>query len=399
MAEKTIGIDQLRVGMYVIGMDISWMKTPFLVHRLEIREPAHIAALRRSGAREVTIDTQRGKDVEPEPSMEAQAAPPLKIIQATSYQKELDQAKKIRSTTRKAMQKAFTLIQQDEELKESMLTPVIDQTVESLLRNSSALLSLAHQRNNGMYLINHCFNVMTLSLLMGQQLDFKDQALETLGMAGLLMDIGWIKLPLEQFMLGYSYTDEEYEAIRLHVDQGVSILEANHFSPEVVSLVEHHHERFDGSGYPSHIAGEQIPIASRILSLVDHFDSLVNGYYDSPSVIPAKALKIIYNRAQQGGHDLNLVQLLIHLVGVYPMSSAVLLNTGERGVVTRVNWKTPLMPRVKVFYNRAKSPLTKPYEVDLEKQFGHQETRAIEKIIDPGVKQEDPLGILHFDAE
>lgn len=393
MAVKEIDVQQLRIGMYIVGMDVSWLKTPFLVHRLELKDKNQIQSIINSGAKKITIDLDRGLDIdEPIPAI---PNVPASVREApTSFQAELGQAKKVRSATRKTMQRALGMIQQDEEFKASMLTPLIDETVSSLLRNSTALLALVHQRPQGMHLINHAFNCMTLSLLLGQQMQLTDQELESLGMAALLMDIGWVQLPMDWFALGHGYSDEEFDKIRGHVDTSVDILERGQFSTDVIHLVEHHHERFNGGGYPNGVAETGIPIGSQILSLVDHFDSQVNGYYDSPSVIPATAVRTIYGNAKNGGHPARLAQALVTILGIYPVSSAVLLNTGERGLVTRVNWKSPLQPRVKLLYNRTKQPLTKPFEIDLSNQHNADQERSIRSVIDPGNKAEDPQGLL-----
>ncbi len=393
MNTKTIAIEDLCIGMYVTGLDIAWLKTPFLVHRLEIKTQEQINAIRDSGAQFVTIDVSRSRNLAPTPApprVESTAAPP----ESTAYAAELGIAKKVRAATLKTLQRTLDIVQNKEQIAVGELHPLVDKTVASLLRNSSAMLTLVSQRPQGNFLLNHCCNSLTLALLLGQRLGLSPTELSHLGIAALTMDIGWIHLPSDWFALGHAYTEAEYDLVRQHLDYSVNILEQSGAELEVIDLVANHHERCNGEGYPAGISGDFVPFGSQILSVVDHFDSLVNGYYDSPSIIPATALRTLYGCARSGGHAPAIVQALISVLGIYPIGSAVLLNTGERAVVTRVNWKAPLLPRVRVMYNRAHQALTQPFELDLASPFARQEGRTIRSVIDPALKAEDPRGIL-----
>jgi HD-GYP domain-containing protein (c-di-GMP phosphodiesterase class II) len=395
MAKKHISIDQLVPGMHIVGLDIPWMKTPFLVHKMTVKNQEQVAKLRQSGVKVATIDTDKGIDVAVAEAAPTNAPSRREQLKPSSLNSEMQQAGRVRSVTRTTMQKALSLIQQDEPIKQSMITPLIDGAVDSLLRNSEALLILAHQRSKGMHLINHSFNCMSLAMLLAQQIGLPEQRIEWVGQAALLMDIGWIKIAAEYFTLGYPYTDEEYHAIQQHVGHSVEILDQGGFAPEVIGWINDHHERMDGEGYPAQLSGEEIPLESRILSLVDHFDSGVNGYYDSPADLPPEVLRDIYGKAKKGCHDTQVAESFVQMVGIYPISSGVLLNTGERAVVTRVNSGNPLKPRIKICYSKQLTALTQPIDLDLGKQ--QAEPRSVKRVIDPASRSEDPLGLLSIE--
>lgn len=227
-------------------------------------------------------------------------------------------------------------------------------------------------------------------------MDLNETELLWLGTAGLLMDIGWTKLPLDLFENISIYTEAEYSLIQKHVDYSVEILEKSGFEPEVVDLVVKHHERVDGSGYYAGYVGEEISLSSRILSLIDYYNSKINGYYNSPSAIPSTALQEVYQKAQKGSYDVELVELLIKMVGIYPVSSAVQLNTLEKGVVLKVNWRDALKPMITIYYNKNGLPLMKPMIIDLNKQLETQTQRSIKSVIDPRNPKHDPENLLVF---
>lgn len=119
------------------------------------------------------------------------------------------------------------------------------------------------------------------------------QAIEA---AALLHDMG--KLAVPEYILNKPgpLTPAEFERMKLHASVGADILSAIEFPYPVVPIVRHHHENWDGSGYPSGIAGADIPIGARILSVVDCFDALTSDRPYRPRLSDKDALKILHDR-------------------------------------------------------------------------------------------------------
>ncbi len=400
MAKEEIPITQLKVGMFVTALDVSWIKTPFLKHSLLIENEAQIIAIQACGATIVTIDPDKGvvpasAPTTAQPAIARPAASAsAKKPETTSLRQELDTAKQLRDSTRKMVQSVFSLARDGGVPRAEMISPFIDQTIDSLSRNSQALITLFLSKRPSSKLYNHAFNVMSMSLYIAQNIGYSIEDQRRIGLAALLMDIGWLKLPEKWFAFQTAYTDDEFASIKEHVDYSLQLLEKGDFDPEVYRIIAQHHERYDGSGYPAELRASQIHPMACILSLVDHFNSLSNGYYDKQPIIPARALQEVYKKATLSAHEHSLVQLLIRLVGVFPPSSAVLLNTGERGIITQVNWKAPLAPKVRILYNKAIMPLLRPFEVDLAKQENESVRREIRTVIDPSNPREDPANLL-----
>ena len=456
MAVKRISIDQLVPGMYLVGVDIPWIDTPFLRNKFLVKNTSVVAKLRSCGAAQVDIDTERGADVAPPPVAahdaptltgetvpavaEAAAAsseggavenapataspapspvPPAaeEPIQAPApspkpaprparaatvptapagYEEEMDRAKKIKGAGEKIMRKAFETVRTGGKIEESMFGALIEHTVGSTKRNSLAMLTMLHQQPNSQELIHHAFNQMSMAVLLGQKMGVEGDRMENLATAALLMDVGWIRLPRELMRQGHAYTDDEFNQVREHVKHSIDILDAGGFHDEVLQLVEHHHERADGTGYPEALAGDEIPVEAQILSLVNHFESNVHGLYDAAPVIPVTALRNIYTSGSEGGHDSQLTKQLISVVGIYPMSSAVELDSGERGVVVKVNWKQPMKPLVRVIYGKDRQPLLEPHDVDLAVENKSRAATKVAGVLDPRNTAVDPRGLLIF---
>ena len=397
MPQKEVLIDDVKVGMYLTDIDISWMKSPFFHHRFMISTKQQIDSLEKAGVKKITIDTDKSISRHPEDSSTPPQDTPRKVLKPSPFAKEVEAAKNIKNKAGKFLNKTIeSMVSGDGKIDTAELVSLVNNSSESLMRNAHALLSLFHIGDNMTELTSHCFSVMSLALILGQRMDLSDKELEDLGTAALLMDAGWSKLPNQLFTLPSEYSDDEYEQIQEHIDHSVKLLDDAGFNYDVTGLVVKHHERFDGSGYYSNYAGNEIPLMSQILSLADHYNSLIKGYYGTTSIIPAHALKQIYLKAKQGSHDIGLVELLIQVVGVYPLTSAVLLNTKEKAVVTKVNWRDGMSPTVRIFYDKNGVNRMKPVDVDLYNIKKQDNPRKILKIIDANIGQNDPANLLIY---
>src|SRR5262249_25924089 len=123
-----------------------------------------------------------------------------------------------------------------------------------------------------------------------------DTLLKAIEAAALLHDMG--KLAVPEYILNKpgKLTEAEFEKMKLHASVGADILSAIDFPYPVVPIVRHHHESWDGSGYPSGIKGTDIPIGARILAVVDCFDALTSDRPYRPKLPDAEALRLLKDR-------------------------------------------------------------------------------------------------------
>ena len=124
------------------------------------------------------------------------------------------------------------------------------------------------------YTRGHSDRVSEFSVLIGKYLGLPEPDLDTLRIGGLFHDIGKIGVPDAILQKDAKLTDDEYSQIKQHPNIGVHILSHAKIFQNILPIVEHHHERYDGKGYPSKLAGENIPYLARITSVADSFDAM-----------------------------------------------------------------------------------------------------------------------------
>ena len=126
------------------------------------------------------------------------------------------------------------------------------------------------------YTRGHSDRVSEYSVLIGEKLGLSEEELKTLKIGGLFHDIGKIGIPDKILLKTEKLTDDEYSEIKNHPSIGAHILGASSIFNNIIPIVKHHHERFDGRGYPSGLKGEDIPYMARIAALADTFDAMTS---------------------------------------------------------------------------------------------------------------------------
>ena len=126
------------------------------------------------------------------------------------------------------------------------------------------------------YTQEHIARVVAMSLAIGKRLSLSEEKLRTLEVGAALHDIGKIAIPDTVLNKPGKLTNEEFELIKEHAALGSDILQPVPFPPEVVEAVRHHHEKWDGTGYPDKLAGEKIPLMARIVAVADVYDALTS---------------------------------------------------------------------------------------------------------------------------
>lgn len=124
------------------------------------------------------------------------------------------------------------------------------------------------------YTRGHSDRVSEISVLIGEKLGLSDQDLRTLRIGGLFHDIGKIGVPDSILQKESKLTDDEYSEIKNHPAIGVHILSTATIFKDIIPIVKHHHEKYDGNGYPSRLKGGDIPYLARIATIADSFDAM-----------------------------------------------------------------------------------------------------------------------------
>lgn len=169
------------------------------------------------------------------------------------------------------------------------------------------------------YTESHSIRVRDLAGRLGEHLELGDRECEMIRTAGSLHDLGKIGVRDDILNKPGPLTEEEWEIMRRHPDIGAEMIAQHSALTEVAPLVRHHHERWDGSGYPQGLKGDYIPFGARILSVADSFDTITGPrLYRQSLMTPIEGVEDISRRA---GHwyDPNVVDALREIHGLKPL--------------------------------------------------------------------------------
>lgn len=136
----------------------------------------------------------------------------------------------------------------------------------------SALTSAIDAKDS--YTRGHSERVTELSVMLARKLGLADDEIEMIRLGGVLHDIGKIGIPEDILNKPGRLNKEEFEIIKSHPELGLRILGKVEFLEGVVPVIKHHHERYDGKGYPDELSGKDIPLLARVVSVVDTFDAM-----------------------------------------------------------------------------------------------------------------------------
>jgi diguanylate cyclase (GGDEF)-like protein/putative nucleotidyltransferase with HDIG domain len=141
------------------------------------------------------------------------------------------------------------------------------------------------------YTAGHSRRVQQLALAVGRELGLSREELELLGHAALFHDIGKLGIPDAILLKPGKLTEEEWVVMASHAEEGASIINRLGFLSDAVPAIRHHHERFDGGGYPHGLVGEDIPLGARIIHVADAFDSMLTTRVYRPARPAEEALE------------------------------------------------------------------------------------------------------------
>src|SRR6202158_1858747 len=191
------------------------------------------------------------------------------------------------------------------------------------------------------YTESHSIRVAELAGRLGDHLELGDRESELLRTAGSLHDLGKIGVRDDILNKPGPLTEEEWEIMRRHPDIGADMIAQHSALAEVAPLVRHHHERWDGSGYPAGLKGDVIPFGARILAVADSFDTITGTRLYRPSLMtPIEGVEDISRRANHW-YDPNVVDALREIHGLKPLEVVNRPEVPRRVTAIRVLRSSP----------------------------------------------------------
>ena len=181
-----------------------------------------------------------------------------------------------------------------EELSSATTARHLYQELQDMLFNTVKSLVAAVDAKDE-YTRGHSERVYQLSILLGEQLELGADDQRSLSWAALLHDVGKIAIGREILNKPGRLTNEEFAVIKTHPERGVRVLEPIPQLQKILPVIMHHHERYDGNGYPAGLEAEDIPLASRIIAVADTFDAMAS----SRAYRPAQDLEVVLDEIKR----------------------------------------------------------------------------------------------------
>ncbi len=415
--KTTVDVAELKIGMYVCELDRPWRETPFLFQGFEIRSEGEIEQLRqycrhvvilKGGFRGDVAFSRTPAPADAAPVRPVVEPPALRLEQEiyklnnhpgarpgyedrTTLSEEIERVRDTFIEARLLIQELLFDAKLGRALKLGDAKRVVRGLAESVIRNPDALMCFAQLKRKDEYLALHSLRACILALALGRQLGMTRTQLEVLGLAALLHDVGFIKVPDELLRKSTPLTEAEDAVVRRHVAWGVEIVSGiGHVPPAVTEIIAQHHERFDGSGYTG-LRGAAISDAGTIVGLVDHYDEITSARPGHDALPPHTVLMKMYGW-RNTLFKAELVEKFIQCLGVYPIGSTVQLNTGEVGVVAAINRQQRLKPHVMLVYRADRTPYEHlPITNVATRRTPDNRPCEIERALEPGALGMDPI--------
>ena len=357
---KQVSVEELQFGVYIAELDRPWTETPFMFQGFILDNDKQLEVLKKH-CKKVIIDLEKGPDLDdprlrkraagdgPKPaSVLASIENKVKYEEQVSVDQELPRARQAQQKTETVLKHMLYTIEAGKAIDAPRVKEAVTNMTDSVVRNPDAMLLLAKLKEKGEHTLDRAVGVSIYMITFGRFLQLPRDQLDLLGMVGLLQDVGKVRLPADLLNKTQPLTDAELEACKAHVGHSATILkESPGLPPQLPALASLHHERYDGSGYPRRLKGQEIGLFGVIAGLIDCFDALTHPRPYGEALAPSNALSLLYGW-RDTLFDGPLVEQFIQCIGIYPVGAIVEMNTGETGIVIAQNVARRLQPRVMV---------------------------------------------------
>jgi HD-GYP domain-containing protein (c-di-GMP phosphodiesterase class II) len=398
---KEVPVNELRVGTYVSALDRPWIGTPFLFQGFVIQTDEDLKQL-QSLCQTVFIEVTEADAQSHRPSLPRDLT--RSLVQQLErriptdpapLKDELVRARSVYSGAREGVAQLFERLKRGGGLDVPHLQEVVDSMVDSIFRNREAMNWLAQMKSTDDYLYSHSLGTSVWALALGRHLGLERTQLRAVGVGAMLLDIGKTHLPGELLNTRGPLTDQQWQLVRGHVEESQALARSvEGVDRDAMDMIQTHHERFDGTGYPRQLEGNAIPMLGRIAGIVDCYDAMIS---QRPHAAPRSTYDAVRELKRLSGtwFQPELVELFVQAVGVFPPGSIVELNTGEVAIVVAQNRFRRLRPQIMVVLDANKQVSKDFTAIDLNtcdvNTASDQPGLWISKGLEPGAYGVDPM--------
>ncbi|HEX7872864.1 MAG TPA: HD-GYP domain-containing protein [Sphingobium sp.] len=431
---KRVRTEDVTLGMFLHKLEGSWLSHGFWKRRFLLEDQGQLADLKASAVEWVMIDVSKGKDVEaqaparPElivaPEVLAEATPDVappatppsvarhdaeggrraQILgrarqaesdattapaptRATPYRplasrmiapgarsqaSEMTAASEIAQRSRQTMRDLFHQARLGKTMDIAAVEPLVDDIMHSIQRHPHAFTGVMRLMKTSDYLHTHALAVSALMINLSIQLGLRQSQVREAGLAGLLMDVGMGHVPAEIYDKQGDLNAAEEQIVQSHTTLARDFMAVDCEIPEsVVDVCLHHHERYDGTGYPHGLAGTEISLFARMAAICDSYDAMTSRRTHKAGIDPAQVIAMM--RETIACYDPDIFEAFVRAIGIYPIGALVRLSSHRLAIVLDQNPKNPTLPRVRVFYSTAERKKVEPEDLDLVYRIGRDD--------------------------
>lgn len=380
---KKIPVQLLEPGMFVSDFNAGWLHHPFAFNSLMIASESDVAKVVAAGIRELYIDTARGRDVgdgvataeesqqvvEAEVQRFAEQAPPVVELRV-SLAEEMNRARLAFGEAVKAIRNLMEDVRLGNQVDIASARPSVEKIVASVMRNSNAMMTMRRLKSLDEYTFLHSVGVCTMMVSFSKVVGLELSAIHEIALGGLIHDIGKMRVAQAVLNKPARLSEEEHAHMKSHVVLGADLVRQMPGIPALaMAVLELHHERFDGTGYPKGLAGDQITQVGQMSAIVDVYDAITSNRVYRKGMSPAAAVQKLFEWSSHH-FDPELIKVFVKSVGIYPVGTLVRLESGRLGVVVEQCDTHLLTPVVRVMYDARRQHYIVPELVDLARPVG-----------------------------
>lgn len=339
----TLSVDDLKVGMRVVGLDRSWLATSLLSHRFMVKTEKDIEKLKQNGIRNVIVEVDKTDSDTPSETSKNREIPenpdPFSNFSAIEIGeisvRSINEVKLLQDRTVAALKTSFEQSRLGKTIPTRELRGQVEETIGILLSNPHAisLLAVIHENDDETYV--HSANTMLLATGYAIRQKIPRDQWISWGIAALLHDMGKTQVPSEILKKTGRLDAREWEIMRTHPLLGYRILRKNP-EPDVRNLAAkvavEHHERENGTGYPYGLGLDKVHPVSRALMVLDIYEALTADRVYRAGLAPQKAIQYLL----EGGRDKvdpSIARELSLMVGIYPLGTFIEVEGGDIGII------------------------------------------------------------------
>ncbi|MEM8501288.1 MAG: HD-GYP domain-containing protein [Pseudomonadota bacterium] len=386
----------LEFGMFVAELDRPWLETPFLVQGFIVSEPEQRKLLMEL-CNKVTIDTgksqqgsaaRKGRKISGrEAILRETPGKRLGIYKDTrSFDQEIVSATEMYESYESTVKSFYEDFRRNKAINVKDVNNTVDNLVESIVRNPDACMLLRQMRRKSDYLHDHAMGMSIWSAALARQLGLPPVDIKLIAFGALVADAGTVHISNDLLNKPAKLTESEFKYVQRHVDKSLEILShSNGIDTQILEVVQNHHERFDGSGYPNGLTGTQIPIFARIVAIADCYDAVTSKRPYAQPLTPSEGVTLLYELRDKDFQS-EMVEEFIQAIGIYPVGTMVELTSGEIGTVIAEYRRRRLRPKILLLLDAEKRPIKSRQYVNLLKTTHNSDGSPLDivRALEPG---------------